>query len=419
MLRRITALTPIVVVAIVVLAVLAVWLLAVERAPRVDRQVVVTPEMVERAKKIVDTHRRRIRPGTLAVVTVRPDDADLAANYFAHHFAQGNARVSLADGSARVEASVPVGRGPLAGYLNVDATVIQTQTLPEVSSLQVGRMPIPGGLAHALAPALLRGLGLGPELDVALATLRQVRFSTRGVSVVYRWMGRAPLEAAASIFGPQDKERLRAQQALLAEIAGRTGATKVTLAELLPPLLQLATDRSAAGEAAAENRAAILIATAHALGLPLRQFVPEAAAWPQPARQAVTLDGRDDLAKHFLLSATIAAYADTVLADAVGLYKEIEDARSGSGFSFDDLAADRSGARFGDRAAAAENSARALQQRVAVGLDDGDLMPSWRDLPASLPEKAFRKRFGGFDAPAYRQLVDEIDSRVAALPVLR
>jgi hypothetical protein len=147
--------------------------------------------------------------------------------------------------------------------------------------------------------------------------------------------------------------------------------------------------------------------------------VPEAAAWPQPARQAVTLEGRDDLAKHFLLSATIAAYADTVLADAVGLYKEIEDARGGSGFSFDDLAADRAGARFGDRAAAAESSARALQLRVAVGIDDADLMPPWRDLPASLPEKAFRKRFGGLDSPAYRQLVDEIDSRVAALPVLR
>lgn len=404
----------------VVLAVVALCSLAVEREPRVERRVVVTPEMVERAKAIIDNHRRRIRPAAVAVVNVRADDLDLAANYLVHRFAQGKARVSLGDGSARLEVSAPVGRGPVAGYLNVDVTVVETQALPQLAALRVGRLPVPAGLAAALAPALLRSLGFGAELEVAQATLLQVRFSPRGLAVVYRWSQGAALDAAASsVIGAQDRERLRAQQVLLAENTRRGGAARISLAELLPPLMQLAAKRSASGEAAAENRAAILVATMHTLRLPLRQLVPEAAAWPQPARQAVTLDGRDDLAKHFLLSATIAAYADTLLADAVGLYKEIEDARSGSGFSFDDLAADRAGTRFGHRAVAANGEARALQQRVGGGLRDADLMPPWRDLPASLPERVFRKRFGGIDTPAYQQLVEEIDSRVASLPVLR
>ena len=73
--------------------------------------------------------------------------------------------------------------------------------------------------------------------------------------------------------------------------------------------------------------------------------------------QNVTLDGREDFAKHFIVSAAIAAFADTALADAIGLYKEIDDARYGSGFSFNDIAADRAGTKFGEKAVLNEDSA--------------------------------------------------------------
>ena len=44
----------------------------------------------------------------------------------------------------------------------------------------------------------------------------------------------------------------------------------------------------------------------------------------------VTIDGRDDFAKHFIVSALIAAYADTVLSDVMQLYKEIEGTHRGA-----------------------------------------------------------------------------------------
>ena len=125
------------------------------------------------------------------------------------------------------------------------------------------------------------------------------------------------------------------------------------------------------------------------------------------------------LAKHFLLSAAIAANADTVLADAIGLYKELEDARHGSGFSFSDLAADRAGTRFGEKAVGSAATATRLQQAGADALRDADLMPSWTDLADGMPEGEFRRRFGGVDAPAYVEVVREIDRRVAGLRVLR
>ncbi|SCX94444.1 hypothetical protein SAMN05216308_10270 [Nitrosospira sp. Nsp13] len=206
-------------------------------------------------------------------------------------------------------------------------------------------------------------------------------------------------------------------QSLLAANSRRHGAA-VSLAEVLPPLVRLAGERSVNGEVLAENRALILVTTFYVLGISLERILPEAAGWPRPARRTVTIDGREDFAKHFMVSASIAAYADTTLADAIGLYKEVEDSRSGSGFSFNDIAADRAGTKFGEKAVASESSAQQLQRRVAAGLKDSDLMPVWSDLPEFMPEAEFKRRFGGVDAPAYRGMMQKIEQRVAALRVL-
>ena len=141
------------------------------------------------------------------------------------------------------------------------------------------------------------------------------------------------------------------------QIAGNMGPQFLSQ-KFYRPLVRLAMGRSVNGNALAENRAAILVATFHVLGISLEQILPEAAGWPQSCTQTVTVDGRDDFAKHFMVSATIAAYADTALSDAIGLYKEIEDSRIGSGFSFNDIAADRAGTQFGEKAVANEASAQ-------------------------------------------------------------
>jgi hypothetical protein len=97
------------------------------------------------------------------------------------------------------------------------------------------------------------------------------------------------------------------------------------------------------------------------------------------------------------------------------LYKELQDARGGSGFSFPDLAADRAGTRFGERAVADASSAARLQELAGSGWRDDSLMPAWRDLPEGLQEDAFRRRFGGQDTDAYREVTTEIERRLDAL----
>jgi hypothetical protein len=308
----------------------------------------------------------------------------------------------------------------MKGYLNLEATLIETYDLPRLQSLRIGKLSFPDGLTDMLVFQFERWLRRSPEYRTLLDALRQVKISRSELSIVYRWTGGFPRfsrEVRSSIIGELERERLFHYHSLLAAHARQNGAT-VSLAQILPFLMQEAAGRSANGEGAAENRAIILALTFHVLGISMERIFPEAASWPRSMPQKVTIDGRDDFAKHFMVSAAIAAYADTAMSDVIGLYKEIEDSRGGSGFSFNDIAADRAGTRFGEKAVASEDSAEALQRRVASGLEDGDLMPPWSDLPEFMPEAEFKRRFGGIDAPPYRAMMRKIEQRVAALSVL-
>jgi uncharacterized protein YfiM (DUF2279 family) len=133
--------------------------------------------------------------------------------------------------------------------------------------------------------------------------------------------------------------------------------------------------------------------------------------------RTLTLQGRVDFAQHFLISAGIAASGGIQLADAIGLFKEVADSRGGSGFSFTDLAADRAGVRFAE--AATGSNADRIQDLLADGVEESFFMPEARDLPEFMPEAEFVRRFGGVGAPAYREVAEDIEQRIAALEIHR
>lgn len=401
------------------LTLLILLFLAIEDHPRVDRKVIFTPEHIARAKYIVDAHRFQARPGMLVMTNVRPSDVDLAANYLANRFAKGSAQVALGEQRAHVRVSLPL-RNVTGAYLNIEAILAETRGLPQPRSVRIGKLPLPDALSQLLASQFVDWIQHDPEYRAPLDSIRLIKMSPNQLSFLYRWEGGSggfAREFGASVMDKEERERLLRYQTLLTENS-RHFVGQTPLSQVLPSLARQAIIQSNTGDATAENRALILAATFYVLGISLEQLLPEAVAWPRPVPQVITLDGRDDFAKHFMVSAAIAAYADTALADAIGLYKEVEDSRSGSGFSFNDLAADRAGTKFGEKSVGGKAAAQKLQRRVASGLIDSDLMPAWSDLPEFMPEAEFKRRFGGIDAPAYQRMMQKIEQRVAILSVL-
>jgi len=412
---------------VLIIAVVMGFLLYViiDEKPDVERLTIVTAEHVERAKQLLDEQRELKQDHAPKTIDILAEDVDIAANYLIKLFADGKARINLSHQQAEIYASLPVSAQLIKGYINFQAILIEKHSLPQLQSVRVGQLIIPDMISQFLTQYILQWLKNHPWYGNGINSIKKVQFSTETLKVKYH---------LSKEFGESNNYSLpvlsKAEQAIIyryhfflvqisRQYKGIDGQTSQPLSQILQPLMEKAAKYSDKNRAPIENRAAILAATCYILKLPLKYFIPEAVHWPRAKYQVVTLDGRQDFAQHFIVSAAITAYADTFLSDAIGLYKEIEDARSGSGFSFNDIAADRAGTLFGERATTNQVTALQLQQWVSKGITDKDLMPVWSDLPEHLPKPIFRKRYGNMDTLAYYQVMNTIEQRVAALPFLQ
>lgn len=403
------------------LLLLAALFLAVDDKPAVARQAALTPAHVDRARWLLARNDpRRMRAGVLRTIVVSQEDLDLAANYLANRYLGGASQIVLREGAASVRASLALPANPVGRFINIDAALRETATLPRFDHLRLGRVPVPAFLCNWLLDVGLARLQSSSGFNAAADVVKQVRSRNGFLSVNFEWNDAVPDQLRAALVGPQDQERWRLYQQRLVQLTGESGVLRIVrLEQLLGPLMQLAAERSAGGDPVAESRAALIVLAFYVNGKGMAALVPAARDWPQPQRHLVTLQGRVDFPQHFTISAALAATAGSPLANVVGLYKELEDARVGSGFSFNDIAADRAGTRFGELAVAGRPAFERIAQVVAKGLRESDLIPDVRDLPEFLSEAEFVRRFGGVGAPQYEAMMAGIEQRIAGLPLYR
>jgi len=394
---------------------------ALQPQPLVNRAAEFTPERIAEGKRVFDANDpRKLKPGEVRNITLTQTDLDLALNYLAHQFGRGSASLKLQPGGAQAQITGQLPQNPLGAYLNIDAELTETGGLPQFERLSIGNLTIPGGLADWLLGRAVEGLSSSDDYRVLTEVVKKVNVTEGKLNVTYAWQKDLPAKLGAILIPADDQERLRAYQQRLAEVVAKVPArNSVPFVEVLQPLFKLAGERSVSGDPIAENRAVILVSTFYVGGKDLAKIVPQAKDWPRPLPHRVKLSGRDDFPKHFIISAALSANAGGPLSDAVGLFKEVDDSRGGSGFSFNDIAADHAGTRLGEQATNSNATARKLQQLMGGALKEADFMPSVEGLPEFMPEPEFKARFGGIDAPAYNIMMEEIERRVSALAINR
>ena len=346
-------------------------------------------------------------------------ELDLMLNYAAYHFGNGAARVELR--ARRREAAGE--RGAAAESVR---SIRQHRHDPARSGDRcrassacdrareragtARRLPVADGAAAAGRVRI--GASLSPTRS------RRVSFAQGRLTLIYVWNDPMPSRARRCCCRP----KIRRGCALTTIDSSQRSPWRRAAFRSLNSwrrFSRLLIERGASGDIVRENRAAILVLALYVNGKGLAEIVAAARQWPRAASRQVTLAGRDDFPKHFLISAAIAAEAGSPLADAIGLQKEIEDARGGSGFSFNDIGADRAGTRFGEVAIVSQRRAAELALAIAAGARESDFMPDVADLPEFMPDAEFKRRYGGIGAPAYNEMMAMIDARVASRPLLR
>ena len=402
-------------------AVVGAAYLAVDDFPMVNRSAELTPAHIERALRVVKRNDpRTMDANVLRTISLSQEEVDLALNYLADRYGRGSSRIVLQPGAVAISASIGLPANPLGNYLNVTAVLHETNALPVFDILQVGQVQVPALFADWLLENIVQQLNSREDYRVASDTIKTVSVADGRLTITYDWQADLPDRIKSVVLPREDQDRLKVyQDRLVAALGQAQGATSASLADVFTPLFRLAAERGASGDPVAENRAAIVVVTFFVNGKGLGAIVPAARNWPQPPRRKVLLVGREDFPQHFTISMAIAANAGAPLSDAIGLYKEVDDSRGGSGFSFNDIAADRAGTRFGQLAAGSRESASRLQNLVGAGVAEADILPPVSDLPEFMPEAEFKMLYGGIGGPPYKKMMEDIERRVAALPLYR
>lgn len=391
--------------------------LVLETTPNLHDKAEMTAEQIAHGKQVFHQNDPRwLRPGSIASANLAQADLDLAFNYFTNQYLGGVAGVQIGKGRAEIESTFSLPGNPFGRYLNLKIALKQTGKIPWIEQVNLGKLRIPGRMTDFLIEISLPLLSkILPDWQTFAAMVRTVKFEPQHMIVSYRWQNDLPAKLSGALFNAQDHREIAAYQQQLATLS-RTGKNGINLTELLMPIFQLANQRSGKNNAIAENRAALLVLTLYVNRIGLEKIIPLSGTRPAALWHTVTLNGRDDFPKHYLVSALLAAYAGTPLADAVGIFKEIEDSQGGSGFSFNDIAADRAGTRMGEQAVDNESTALQTQAFLATA-KESDIIPFTADLPEFMPEAEFSRRFGGIQGKAYKNMMVEIERRVAELPI--
>lgn len=398
---------------LLVLAAGGLLLAALDTQPQITRDATISPVSVAQARwLLLSNDPRRLQAGDVRRIAIPVALLDDGVNYLATRFLRGRGGLALNGESAEIRLTLRT--PPVLGekFLNLQARIEAVAGQPRVTAARMGALPVPASLVEAVIDQAVGFSGHQREWALGRQAIRDIRFEPERfrVLVSYAWEP-ALLERARSIaLSADDLARMRSAQEMLAALLDHQApGSHVALPAVLGPMLDIG------GADQRENRrAAIFILGVYLAEKNLTTLIPAAASWPQARPVMLTLQGRHDSAQHFAVSATLAAWAGEPVADAIGLYKELADARHGSGFSFADIAADRAGTRFGELIV---NQPQQIDRLVKTAFADQDIVPTLADLPENMNDQTFRKRFGGQGSPAYQRMQAEIEARLLALPL--
>lgn len=390
------------------LAVAALCLLLVSAEPSVDRSGPPTARTVEAARGAW----LQVQSQPTGVTRIRLGNRELAGVASLAGDALGIDRIDarLVNGNLVAAASLPL---PLWGWFNSELRISgDHRGFPDLE-LSAGRLQLPGWASRAMAETvrmILRWRGARlPPLD---ELVRQVSVDRQRIVADIG----LPQESGL-ISGLIGVQRAQVDPAAVARIYCRL----VSLQRRQPDMRLAEQVRRAFAQPSSEppqvaNRIRFVALALYVERNRTVYLAPEAnrlarsCEWPEGE---ISLAGRTDLAKHWTLSAALASVLGSGAAVALGQWKELDDSLPhGSGFSFVDIAADRSGLHVARRAT--DPAEAAVWTRRLAKAGEQQLFPlTLLTAQEGLSEQQFLDRYGTVETRNYRATVARIDRVLA------
>ena len=376
-----------------------------------------TRDDVARAKKILH-EGSKTKPDEIGTIELSQADLNLAAHYLLNRYSKSAVIIELKNNALRFTVTMTLPKNRVGQYLNISFRLANEDDseLPSLTKFKAGKLLLPAKFAAFIIDKIIRYTSLNDYFILATHPIKSVKIDQQKIAIIYDSSIETMIQARNFLTQRGDSPKLDIYQQKLAEIiAQHDPEWRLSLADLLKPLFELAYQRSTLENAIEENKMAIMTVNDYVNKTETKKFLASPASKPTAKKYyAPFLYKRIDLAQHFIGSAAITASVNGQVAKVVGEAKELSDAQGGSGFSFIDLAADKAGTRFGEMATSSPENARKIQKAMSDIKDYRDFMPDPRDLPEHMDEAEFKQRYQSVESPAYQELSKQIDARIAA-----
>lgn len=313
-------------------------------------------------------------------------------------------------------------------FVNASALVLPGNSL-RIEQVKIGDLTIPG---RYLLRFLERTVNSYTDSEIATIALSRVERVTMKSGELTLDVGRldallTELNVVASNMSVDEESELQRLSAYyLRYLSGREIALStepVSLIEYLREGMARAREQSETAEDAVLHNKAVILALAvyvghHRVGTLVGDIQPNADKALKPRRGAV-LHNRNDLARHFIISAALELLSEEGMSLAIGEFKELMDrGNGGSGYSFVDLAADMSGNEFA-QVATEISTAVDVQNAMARIQSELEIIPAIEGLPEGLSKQAFIEQYERVDSIVYLKEVEEIKRRINLLPLYK
>jgi hypothetical protein len=390
-----------------VLGLLVLSLLTISTTPKTPVPPLPSAGQVQDARALAERISVNSKPDRTSNISASWREIESAAMLLSHASPFDHLSVKRGERSLAAAISVPLWFGL---WINAEANIPESrQGFPAVSG-KVGHVPVPsfvtrGVLGFGRIILGWRGIDVPPLDDM----VQEASFSSEG--------------AAARLRIPKDTKFLRTlaqadtgdvnSDEVIARYCGLVLAQQARPdPDFLNHLHRAFTSLSPVTDYAASNRASLLALAMFTVSPNVGKIAsisPDRVRGCSGTIQPPLLLGRPDLPKHWALSAALTAIFGSNLSQAMGVWKEVADSGPhGSGFSFVDLSADRSGIAFGKRATApdqAEATTRALRTITPEML----LPLRALALQEGMDEGQFAHRYVSVDSAQYNAMIARID----------
>ncbi|MCK5835843.1 MAG: hypothetical protein KAH09_01135 [Desulfobacula sp.] len=335
------------------------------------------------------------------------------------------ARVKLSPNFLIANASVKIPGSFLGNYINITAMVKGKKDFLKLHSITMGRITLPEPVVSPLLAGIHRLLMRFEPYEKLFQNrqnIQQVTIAEGVLKLSYEWdlqdARNLKTQIQKNLIPLEHQPRLVRHHNELAMLLRGVQGRPTSLATLLPPMFAFAESQSEISniswDPVQENKALFQVLALYVTGHRLANLVtPKYRKEILPFRPArILLRKREDLVKHFLVSAALTVSASSRLANFMGIAKEMDDSTNGSGFSFADLAADKAGVKMGELAIAGQDQARKLQQEMQLDPREDAFMPEINNLPEGIMALEFNTRYQDLDSKAYNLINSEIETRL-------